>query len=387
MARLVYFANNRLPTEKAHGLQIVHMSEALANAGYDVTVIAPTRFNTSAMRAIGSLWDHYGVAQNFAFRRLPCLDLFPIFPRFHIALFTQTVTYIFAILIWLVFRHVDVFYTRDVFIGLALALFHPKTTLIYEVHQVHSSRFGQRAQGYVARHAYVIPITGHLAEKMRVLGAHRIQVEHDGIRAARFAALPSQAAARAEIGWPADAFIVGWVGRLHMLGLDKGVGQLGEALHQVPDASLAIVGGPSAMVEILRQRWIAAGLDETRFLASGQVPPDRVPVYLSAFDICAMPHPWNEQFAYYTSPIKLFEYMASGRAIVASDLPAFAEVLRHEESALLVQPGDTDALAAAIRRLQADRALRERLGAQAKTDVVRYNWALRAERIRDFVNQ
>ena len=387
MAKLVYFANNRLPTEKAHGLQIVQMSEAFANVGYDVTLIAPNRFNTADMRAIDSLWDHYGVAQNFAFRRLPCLDLFPFFPRFHVALLVQTVTYILSILIWLVFRRVNVLYTRDVFIGFALTVFRPKTILIYEVHQVHGSRFGQRVQGFIVRRAYVVPITGYLAEKMRDLGANHVQVEHDGFRAARFAALPAQTDARAEVSWPVEVFIVGWIGRLYMLGLDKGVGQLGEALAQVSETSLAVVGGPDEMVEILRQRWIAAGLDETRFLASEQVPPDRVPVYLRAFDICAMPHPWTEQFAYYTSPIKLFEYMASGRAIVASDLPAFAEVLRHEESALLVPPGDVDALAAAIRRLQSDRDLRERLGAQAKVDVQHYTWDARAQRIRTFVER
>jgi glycosyltransferase involved in cell wall biosynthesis len=387
MTKLVYFANNRLPTEKAHGLQIVQMSEAFANAGYTVTLIAPNRFNTPDMRAITSLWNYYGVAQNFVFRRLPCLDLFPIFPRFHIALIVQTFTYILSILIWLLFRRVDVLYTRDLFIGLALALFRPQTTLIYEVHQMHESRFGQRVQGFVACRAHVIPITGHIAEKMRALGADRVLVEHDGIRAARFAAMPSQADARAEVGWPLDAFILGWIGRLHMLGLDKGVGQLVEALRQVPDVSLAIVGGPGSMVEILRARWIAAGLDESRFLASGQVPPDRVPVYLSAFDICAMPHPWTEQFAYYTSPIKLFEYMASGRAIVASDLPAFAEVLRHDETALLVPSGNVAALAAAIRRLHSDRGLRERLGAQALADVQHHTWDARAGRIRAFVER
>jgi glycosyltransferase involved in cell wall biosynthesis len=385
MAELIYFANNRLPTEKAHGLQIVQMSEALANAGYEVTLIAPNRFNTPDMRAIESLWDHYGVEANFAFHRLPCLDLFPIFPRFHVALLIQTFTYIISILIWSVFHRADVLYTRDLFIGFALSLFRPQTTLVYEVHQLHGSRAGQRVQGFVARRAYVVPITSHLAEKMRALGAQRVQTEHDGFRAARFAGLPSQAEARAEVSWPPDAFIVGWIGRLHMLGLDKGVGQLGEALKQVSEASLAVIGGPDEMVAILRQRWIAAGLDEARFLAAGQVPPERVPVYLRAFDICAMPHPWTEQFAYYTSPIKLFEYMASGRPIVASDLPAFAEVLRHDETALLVPPGDVDALAAAIRRLQSDRDLCERLGAQAQVDVQHYTWDARAQCIRAFV--
>ncbi len=387
--RLVYCANNRLPTEKAHGLQIVQMGEALAGAGYAVTLVAPRRFNTPEMRAVRSLWEHYGVARTFAFTRLPCVDLFPLFPRYHVAFLVQTVTYLLSLLIWLLFRRVDVLYTRDVFTGFALALLRPllrpRTPLIYEVHQRHTSRAGRSLQGFIARRAFTVAITGHLGDDMRALGAERVLVAHDGYRAARFADVPAQAEARAQIGWPRDAFIIGWVGRLHLMGIDKGVGLLIDALAQVEGVYLGLVGGPDEMVEKLRQRWIAAGLDPARFLAAGQVPPDRVPLYLSACDICAMPHPWTDHFAYYTSPIKLFEYMASGRALVASDLPGFAEVLRDGENALLVSPGDAAALAEAVGRAQADRDLRQRIGAQAQADARQYTWAARAAHIRTFV--
>ena len=384
--RLFYLANNRLPTEKAHGLQIVQMCEALADAGYRVTLVAPRRRNTPEMRAVRSLWNHYGVAQNFAFRPLPCLDLFQLFPRRQIAFLTQTVTFILALLVWMLPRRADVLYTRDLFIGAVMALTHPRTRLVYEVHQMHRSRLGRRLESFLARRASVVTITGRLAEEMRALGASRVLVAHDGVRAARFAGMPTQAEARAEIGWPPEAFTVGWVGRLHLMGVDKGVGLLVDALEGVEGAHLAVVGGPEDMVETLRRRWTGAGLDGGRFLAAGQVPPDRVPLYLSAFDVCALPHPWTEHFAYYTSPIKLFEYMASGRAIVASDLPGFAEVLHHEESALLVPPGDAAALAAAITRLRDDPALRTRLVDRARAQVLaRYTWAARAEAIRAFI--
>ena len=383
--RLVYCANNRLPTEKAHGLQIVQMCEALAGAGYAVTLVAPNRRNTPEMRAVPSLWTYYGVVQNFEFTRLLSVDLFPLFSRYHVAFLTQTVSFMLSLLIWLVFRRVDVFYTRDVFLGFVLALVRPRTPLIYEVHQRHASRMGQRLQAFTVRRAHTVTITGHLANDMRALGADRVLVAHDGYRAARFAKMPPQAEARDQIGWPRDAFIAGWVGRLHLMGIDKGVGLLVDALAQTEDACLGLVGGPDDMVETLRQRWIAAGLDPARFLAAGQVPPDRVPLYLSACDICTMPHPWTGHFAYYTSPIKLFEYMASGRALVASDLPGFAEVLKDDTNALLVPPGDVAALVGAIRRLRADEPLRQRLGAQAQADARQYTWAARAAQIRAFV--
>ncbi len=392
--RLLYVANNRLPTEKAHGLQIVQNCEALADAGYDVTLVAPRRINTPEMQQVNSLWRHYGVAQNFAFMRLLCLDLFPLFPRHPIAFFTQTSTYLLALIAWLPFRRVDVVYTRDAFLAFGLALLRPllhllrgrRTTLVYEAHQLRNSRLGIRLQRFVIQRARTVAITQHLADELHKRGAESVLVAHDGIRTARFANVPDQTAARAQLGWPANAFIVGWVGRLSMLGMDKGVGQLVSALASVEDVHLAIVGGPEDMVAALRERWIAAGLPESRFLAAGQVTPDAVPLHLSAFDVCTMPHPWTTQFAYYTSPIKLFEYMASRRALVASDLPSFAEVLTHDESALLVPPGDTGALAAAITRLRDDPALRERLAARAYDLVMeRYTWAARAADIRAFV--
>jgi glycosyltransferase involved in cell wall biosynthesis len=145
---------------------------------------------------------------------------------------------------------------------------------------------------------------------------------------------------------------------------------------------LALVGGPDEIAEELRQRWIELGQDESCFLYVGQVAPDRVPRILRTFDLCAMPFPWTPHFAYYASPIKLFEYMASGRAIVASDLPSIAEVVTDGESALLTPPSDVDALAEAIRRLRDDPALRQRLADNAHALVMEsYTWDARAKAI------
>jgi len=84
---------------------------------------------------------------------------------------------------------------------------------------------------------------------------------------------------------------------------------------------------------------------------------------------------------YFTSPLKLFDYMAAGVPIVASDLPALREVLTDEENALLVPPGEPDGLARAIERLLGDPALADCLRGRAFADVAAYTWDRRAERI------
>ena len=94
-----------------------------------------------------------------------------------------------------------------------------------------------------------------------------------------------------------------------------------------------------------------------------------------------LPNPRSALSDAHTSPLKLFEYMAAGRPIVASDLPSIGEVLRDGENAVLVEPGNPQAFVAGLQRIKDDTALAGRLAAQAAEDVRDYTWARRAERL------
>jgi len=111
------------------------------------------------------------------------------------------------------------------------------------------------------------------------------------------------------------------------------------------------------------------------------VPPADVAGCLSKADIFVLSNPASVISSHATSPLKLFEYMAAGKAIVASNLPAIAEILTNDINAVLVEPGDAEALAAGIRTLAADADLRNRLGDAARRDVAEYSWKRRAERL------
>ncbi len=389
--KFYYLANIRLPTEKAHGLQIMQMCEAFASAGADLTLLVARRINTPEMSRIADPWAHYGIDRNFTIRRVPCLDLFPWLPRAEpIAFAVQTLTYLLALSIGLLFRRADVYYSRDPLTLLVLSLFKPRRSLIYEAHQLSGSRLGSALQSRcVRRVGAVVAVTGLLGEALRAHGAACVVIAHDGIRAQRFADLPDMQTARARLKLPAQAFIVGYTGQLQTLSMSKGIDVLIDAIARLPERSisLCLVGGPASMADALRSRWIALGLPAERFVFLGQVAPPIVPVCLAAFDVCAMPSPRTEFFAYHASPLKLFEYMASGKAILSSDLPAVAEVLRNGETALLFPPGDVNALADALRRLHDDPALRERLGQAARRDAPQYSWQARAERILHVVHK
>lgn len=395
--KLLYIANIRLPTEKAHGLQIMQNCEAFADTGAEVALWVARRVNTAELRGVQDVWQHYGVNRNFGLRRIPCLDLLPLVPGRNdrlakLIFYLQQGTFVLIALLCAIFARADVYYSRDAIVQLALSLIKPRQSLAYEAHKLAKGRGGRWLQEQTVRRVgSVIAVTARLKTDLMQYEKSAIRdgkfiVAHDGIRRERFANVPDQKAARQAVGWPEDAFIVGYAGRLHTMAMDKGVGTLVDALAQIEGMALALVGGPDDMAETLRQQWRNRGLPDSLFLNAGQVSAERVPLYLSAFNVCAMPFPWTEHFAYYASPMKLFEYMASGRAIVASDLPSTAEVVSHEVSALLYPPGDVDALTVAIRRLHTEPALREKLAHQAREDVLaHYTWDARARAILDAV--
>ena len=266
--KLLYISLMRLPTEKAHGLQIMQNCEAFAAAGCDVTLWVARRWNTRELRQVQDAFAYYGVEANFTIRRIPCIDLFPLFPPdglgARLAFYVLLISYALVSMVMLLFIRADIFYSRDEFMLALLTWLKAKRSLVYEAHLFAPSGRGAALQRYVsARVGTVIAVTGRLHEDLiaeRNADPARTIVAHDGIRRGRFTDLPSQAQARQQLDWPEGAFIVGYIGRLHTIGMDKGVGNLVEALATVEGAHLALVGGPDDMAQALRQQWLARGL-------------------------------------------------------------------------------------------------------------------------------
>jgi glycosyltransferase involved in cell wall biosynthesis len=137
--------------------------------------------------------------------------------------------------------------------------------------------------------------------------------------------------------------------------------------------------GVGAEVPHVRATLVQHGVEEAVFMP-GLVPPRDVPPLLRGADVLVSPHAPISGFI--GSPVKVFEYMAAGRAIVASRLAQIATILRHGETALLVPPGDVDNLTTALERLHDDPDLRERLGQAAQADArENHSWDTRVEAI------
>jgi glycosyltransferase involved in cell wall biosynthesis len=199
---------------------------------------------------------------------------------------------------------------------------------------------------------------------------------------------------RRQLGFAPGDIVVAFIGTFAYW---HGIAVLQDAILQVlnrPDADSA---GPPIRFLLIGQGVLYAGIHAAlaepersgQVVFLGVVPHERVPAYLDAADMFVSPHvPMPDGRPFFGSPTKLFEYMAMGKAIVASRLDQLAEVLSDKETALLVPPGDAQALAGAIMLAASDPALRRRLGEGARQAALqRHTWAQNAARIWNAVEQ
>ncbi len=150
------------------------------------------------------------------------------------------------------------------------------------------------------------------------------------------------------------------------------------------DVTLVIVGEQGTMREHLERQIAEYGL-ASRVVFTGAVSHEQVPGLLSAMDVVVAPYPKLDNF--YFSPLKVYEYMAAGRAIVASRIGQLTEVITDGHNGLLVEPGAAGPLAEAVERLLNDAALRERFGRQARTDAEQHHsWTRRMQDIMTIVD-
>jgi glycosyltransferase involved in cell wall biosynthesis len=222
----------------------------------------------------------------------------------------------------------------------------------------------------------VVTVTDYLRRQYRDVGIPdaKLEVWPDAVDLARFDAVPTRDEARRQLGLTRDAPLAVYCGHFYA---SKGVPCLVDAARRAPDLSFCLVGGSPRDVAAMRER--AAGAPNVRF--EGFVHQRLVPIYLAAADALVLPNSGGGEHAHATSPLKLFEYMAARRAIVATAIPAFEGRLRDRENALLVEPDAPEALVAALRELAGDADLAQRLADSARRDVEPFTWTRRAREI------
>ncbi len=245
-------------------------------------------------------------------------------------------------------------------------------------------RVARWTEGVVWRGAdFVLPVTRVLGAEIAAYGVpdERIVVIPNGINQSHFAGAPDPASARRTLGWP-DALVLGFTGFIRdWHGVDRVVRWM--ASPNAPEnARLLVVGdGPvrGALESLARE--LSLG-DRIRF--TGVIPREDVPRHVAAFDIALQPAvvPW-------ASPLKLFEYLALEKAVVAPAVPNIKEVLVDGDNAVLFDPAAAHGFEDALTRLCSDQELRTRVGRAAGESIRRLGltWRDNARRVVDLASR
>lgn len=364
MKKIYYIANARVPTEKAHGLAIMKMCEALARNGVDVELIIPNRKNSIKIEP----FLYYGIERLFKINKLWCVDLVILGK---IGFWIEAITFSFSVFVFSIFKK-GIFYTRDEFFALILKLL--SKNIFWESHTAKSKlwiSFLKKIDG-------IIVISRGLRDYYLLSGVidRKILVSHSGIDKDMFNIYENKENLRTQLSLPINKKLVGYIGKYSTMGKLKGVDEMIESFSLVSskDCALVVVGVDNKDIKKMPNYCIAIP----------PVSPRDIPKYTKAMDVLVMNYPNIPHFALHMSPLKLFEYMASGRPIVASDLPSIREILG-ESDAYFFTPDDAESLASAI-----DQVLSNYDEAQTKADrslekVRKYSWTKRAEDILSFI--
>ena len=376
--KLIYIANIRFPTEKAHGLQTAKTCEAFSKQDVSIELFVPWRFN--AVHA--DPFEFYGITYPFIVRRIFSIDLFRVNFSFRPIFWIQVTTFSISVLIRLLFswnKRKIVVYGRDEFTLALLSLFGFK--VFYEGHTGSHNIF-VRILKHKARG--IVCISKGLADFYQSRGcpSDKLCVSPDGVDMSMFEDIVGKKEAmRDELGLPADTKIITYSGSLGLYSW-KGVDVFLDAIRPLAEGDMRfmIVGGSPSDIHKLRQKYT-----DGRILFMGRVSPREVPKYLVASDVLVLPNKTGDIISEkFTSPMKLFEYMASGVPIVASDVPSIAEIL-DTTNANIFKADDPQSLADAILRFVHNRSNAHRISSKACGDVKMYTWDKRVENLLEFI--
>ena len=363
--RIVCISSSKVPSDSANSIQVMKVCQAFAQLEQDVILLVPGTRPEGLRPA--DLQLHYGLRTLFNIEWLSVRNrrLFP----------------------WEAVRQArrlgaDLLYVWPLQ-SAALGLLAGMPSML-ELHDFPSGHFGPlwlRLFIALPGRKRLLPITEALNRALHLPLEHTL-IAPDGVDLERYISLPDPESARRELGLPAASTVI-CTGHLYE---GRGADLFLALAIKFPKVSFVWVGGHSADVKSWKSRAAAQTLSNIIF--TGFVPNERIPLYQSAADVLLMPYQLTVatssggNTAAICSPMKMFEYMAAGRAILTSDLPVLREVL-DETTAVFCLADNFGAWESALGGLLTDGKRRQALGQSARRAVGRYSWIERAKRTLD----
>lgn len=365
--KISFIMNVRMPTEKAHGYQIAKMCEALAAAGAEVSLFTPTRKNDIQQ----DVFSYYGVDANFSVNYVSAFDGLAFFQGSRFGFYVQALSFLWGL------RRVSISYDTVIITRnpeIAWLYVRKGYRVFYDAHNFPSHGVGLM-QLLLRDVSGVIANSYGTAEAFRCAGITNVFVAPNAVDLEQF--VRAGLRERSGLGLPSGSIAM-YVGHLYEW---KGVGAVIKAARQSnrEDLTFVFVGGTDRDLAFYRDKTS----DMKNVLFVGHRSRNEIPVFLKSADVLLLPNiPSTQESISYTSPIKMFEYMASGVPIVASDLPSIREVL-DDTNSILVEAGNPTELLTGITRALGEDAKGKAL--RAKKQVKEYTWSARAQKILGFI--
>ncbi|HET6822385.1 MAG TPA: glycosyltransferase family 4 protein [Anaerolineales bacterium] len=362
--KIVAIAGSTIPSDTANSLQVMKACQALIQIGHDLTLLVPGSANTTV-----DLKQHYGLQTEVPIEWLSSSSR----RRFTWDAVQRA-------------RSLQADFVYSWFPQSATFALLYKIPAIFEIHIQPTGLFGpvwHRLFASLRGRKRLVSITRALVNildrdfHMR-LSEDEVVIAPNGVDLERFASLPDSATARRQLGFR-EAPTVMCTGHLYA---GRGADLFLALAKSLPQAQFVWVGGRPDDIQQWKPR-----VESDNVTFTGFIPNRDLPLYQAAADVLLMPYSrsimgssGSADSAAVASPMKMFEYMAAGRAIVSSDLPVIREVL-DERNAVFCKPEEVGDWRLEIDGLLNNKARRTELGEQARQDVQGYTWVARAQRI------
>ena len=362
--KIVAIAGSTIPSDTANSLQVMKACQALAQTGHEVTLLVPGLKNPSI-----DLKGHYGLQRDFPIEWLSSASR-----RWFTWDSVQRARALKADVVYSWFPQ-----------SASFALLY-KIPTVFEIHIQPTGLFGplwHRTFAMLPGRKKLASITRALVNILeRDFRLHfsedQVVIAPNGVDLERFVSLPDPLTARSKLGLR-EVRTVMCTGHLYA---GRGADLFLALAKALPQAQFVWVGGRPEDIKTWKQE-----VESDNVFFTGFIPNRELPLYQAAADILLMPYSrsilgssGSADSAAVASPMKMFEYMAVGRAIVSSDLPVIREVL-NDRNTVFCEPDALGDWRLVIEALLEDDARRMEMGKQALHDVQGYTWVARAQRI------
>jgi len=384
--KLAYIMPIDIRSRYAHVVNIMHMCQAFKRSGQDVTLIVPGHAGSVDLKMI---FDQYGILNDFAIKFVPI-------PAVKVGR-VDAGGRLFGIwtALYILRDRIDLCYTR--LPSIAHISGHLGITSVLEMHMPPTSILdawafaqivGQIKKGGRTRYK-VMAISNRLAEILNNrfdLPISDVFVCHDAVDLGPYNAVASDGNdLKRQLGVVKEGTLLfTYSGSLYE---GRGVEMIVELARRFPQNYFLVVGGDELRIKSCRREfdWVK------NLCFYGYVPHKDVAHILKGSDVLLMPHArrvtvdGTGDISEYTSPMKMFEYLAAAKPIIASNLPSILEILKHGENALIAEPEDISSWSACVSALLGNAGLRRKLSMAARVTAENNTWDKRATRIMDFI--